>query len=77
MQAAGQLEVITSPYTHPKLPLLADTNSACVASPEMSLPAAAVSVGRRHPQALTQGLGNVSTTIWHDTARLVALGAIR
>ena len=38
MQAAGQLEVITSPYTHPKLPLLADTNSARVASPEVSLP---------------------------------------
>ncbi|MBF2020684.1 MAG: glycoside hydrolase [Hydrococcus sp. C42_A2020_068] len=38
MQDAGQLEVTTSPYTHPILPLLADTNSALVAVPEMVLP---------------------------------------
>jgi len=38
MQDAGQLEVITSPYTHPILPLLADTNAGQVAVPEMTLP---------------------------------------
>lgn len=38
MQEDGQLEVTTSPYTHPILPLLADTNSGKVAIPEMSLP---------------------------------------
>ncbi len=38
MQASGQLEVITSPYTHPILPLLADTNSGRVAVPNMTLP---------------------------------------
>ncbi len=38
MQEVGQLEVITSPYTHPILPLLADTNSGGVALPEMKLP---------------------------------------
>lgn len=38
MQEAGQLEVITSPYTHPILPLLADTNSGRVAVPQMELP---------------------------------------
>lgn len=38
MQESGQLEVITSPYTHPILPLLADTNSGRVAVPEMLLP---------------------------------------
>jgi alpha-amylase/alpha-mannosidase (GH57 family) len=38
MQEAGQLEVTTTPYTHPILPLLADTNSALVAVPEMTLP---------------------------------------
>lgn len=36
MQARGQLEVITSPYTHPILPLLADSNSGAL--PEMKLP---------------------------------------
>jgi alpha-amylase/alpha-mannosidase (GH57 family) len=38
MQEAGQLEVITSPYTHPILPLLADTDSGRVAVPNMVLP---------------------------------------
>ncbi|MBD2691719.1 glycoside hydrolase [Anabaena catenula] len=38
MQKAGQLEVTTTPYTHPILPLLADTNSGRVAVPNMILP---------------------------------------
>lgn len=38
MQESGQLELITSPYTHPILPLLADTQSGRVAVPEMHLP---------------------------------------
>ncbi len=38
MQEAGQLEVTTSPYTHPILPLLADTNAGRVAIPDMNLP---------------------------------------
>jgi len=38
MQDAGQLEVTTTPYTHPILPLLADTNAGQVAVPEMTLP---------------------------------------
>ncbi len=38
MQATGQLEIITSPYTHPILPLLADTDAGRVAVPQMRLP---------------------------------------
>lgn len=38
MQDNGQLEVTTTPYTHPILPLLADSTSALRARPEMSLP---------------------------------------
>ncbi|MGQ4648969.1 glycoside hydrolase [Lyngbya aestuarii] len=38
MQEAGQLEVTTTPYTHPILPLLADTNAGRVAVPGMTLP---------------------------------------
>ncbi|PSB25924.1 glycoside hydrolase [Stenomitos frigidus] len=38
MQDSGQLEVITSPYTHPILPLLADTDAGRVAVPNMILP---------------------------------------
>ena len=38
MQDQGQLEVTTTPYTHPILPLLADTNSCRVAVPNMTLP---------------------------------------
>ena len=38
MQETGQIEVTTTPYTHPILPLLADTNSGRVAVPAMQLP---------------------------------------
>ncbi len=38
MQDEGQIEVTTSPYTHPILPLLADTNSGSIAVPDMVLP---------------------------------------
>lgn len=38
MQATGQLEVTTSPYTHPILPLLADTDAGRIAVPQMNLP---------------------------------------
>lgn len=38
MQETGQLEVTTTPYTHPILPLLADTNAGRVAIPNLPLP---------------------------------------
>ncbi len=38
MQENGQLEVTTTPYTHPILPLLADTNSGRIAVQNMELP---------------------------------------
>lgn len=38
MQDNGQLEVTTTPYTHPILPLLADTDSGRVAVRHMALP---------------------------------------
>lgn len=38
LQEQGQLEITTSPYTHPILPLLADSSSGRVAVPQMTLP---------------------------------------
>jgi alpha-amylase/alpha-mannosidase (GH57 family) len=38
MQERGQLELITSPYTHPIMPILADSNVGRVAVPQMLLP---------------------------------------
>ncbi|MDY6785618.1 MAG: glycoside hydrolase [Cyanobacteriota bacterium] len=38
MQDSGQIEVMTTPYTHPILPLLADTHCGRVAVPDMTLP---------------------------------------
>jgi alpha-amylase/alpha-mannosidase (GH57 family) len=38
MQDSGQLEVTTTPYTHPILPLLADTQAGRVAVPKMQMP---------------------------------------
>jgi alpha-amylase/alpha-mannosidase (GH57 family) len=38
MEDSGQIEITTSPYFHPILPLLCDTNSASVAIPGIKLP---------------------------------------
>ncbi|MBR8831506.1 MAG: hypothetical protein N5P05_003147 [Chroococcopsis gigantea SAG 12.99] len=38
MQESGQIEIITSPYTHPILPLLADSEAGRVAVARMALP---------------------------------------
>jgi alpha-amylase/alpha-mannosidase (GH57 family) len=38
MQDAGQLEITTTPYTHPILPLLADSQAGRVARPDLTLP---------------------------------------
>ncbi len=38
MQQTGQIEIATSPYTHPILPLLASNRSARVARPSLPLP---------------------------------------
>ncbi|PSO48718.1 MAG: glycoside hydrolase [Cyanobacteria bacterium SW_9_44_58] len=38
MQETGQLELTTSPYTHAILPLLADTDAAKIAVPDINLP---------------------------------------
>jgi alpha-amylase/alpha-mannosidase (GH57 family) len=38
MHASGQVEITTSPYAHPIMPLIADTKSARVADPQMLLP---------------------------------------
>ncbi|HID87187.1 MAG TPA: glycoside hydrolase [Anaerolineae bacterium] len=38
LQSRGQIELTTSPYYHPILPLLVDTNSAREASPDLPLP---------------------------------------
>ncbi len=42
LQAEGQIELTTSPYYHPILPLLIDIKSARVASPQLPLPEAAI-----------------------------------
>jgi len=38
LQDAGQVEVITTPYAHPILPLIYDTNLATVGNPQAELP---------------------------------------
>ncbi len=46
MQQKGQIEITVTPYFHPILPLLLDTNSAKVALPSIKLPASRF----RHPE---------------------------
>lgn len=52
MQRAGQIEIITSPYAHPILPLLYDTNCGQVAIPDMILPEKRFTWGEDIPRHL-------------------------
>ncbi|MBE9222212.1 glycoside hydrolase [Cyanobacterium stanieri LEGE 03274] len=52
MQDEGQLEVTTTPYTHPILPLLNDTNAGRVALPHMELPVSRFQWGEDVPRHL-------------------------
>jgi alpha-amylase/alpha-mannosidase (GH57 family) len=53
MQESGQLEIITTPYTHPIMPLLADTDAGRVAVPQMQLPKARFQWAEDIPRHLT------------------------
>lgn len=55
MQDTGQLEVMTTPYTHPILPLLADTDAGRVAVPNMTLPRYRFSWPEDIPRHLNKG----------------------
>jgi alpha-amylase/alpha-mannosidase (GH57 family) len=55
MQETGQLEVMTTPYTHPILPLLADTDAGRVAVPNMTLPRYRFSWPEDIPRHLSKG----------------------
>ena len=46
LQDAGQIEVTMTPFAHPILPLLVDTNLARVALPDIELPAARFTYGQ-------------------------------
>jgi alpha-amylase/alpha-mannosidase (GH57 family) len=54
MQERGQLEVTTTPYTHPILPLLADTDAGRVAVPQMTLPQQRFQWGEDIPRHLAR-----------------------
>ena len=50
LAAAGQIEISTTPYYHPILPLLCDSNIASVSHPNVPLPRA-LPLSRRRPHA--------------------------
>ena len=54
MQQQGQIEIITSPYTHPILPLLADTDIAQITRPDLPLPNLRFDWAEDIPRHLTQ-----------------------
>ena len=55
LQASGQIEVTTTPYAHPILPLLIDTTLAQIAVPDIVLPNR-FSYGRDAVEQLTRGV---------------------
>ncbi|MCL5110183.1 MAG: glycoside hydrolase family 57 protein [Chloroflexi bacterium] len=56
LQGAGQVELTTSPYFHPILPLLVDESSALMASPNLSLPDANVRWPEDAAEQLRRGM---------------------
>ncbi len=46
LQDAGQIEITTTPYAHPILPLLVDTDLALIALPDLTLPTAPFRFGQ-------------------------------
>jgi len=56
MQASGQIEVTFTPYAHPILPLLVDTNLAQVAVPDIKLPTIRFTHGDDAIQQLQRGI---------------------
>lgn len=55
LQKSGQIEVTTTPYAHPILPLLVDTDLAKIAVPDISLPTR-FSYGRDAVEQLDRGI---------------------
>lgn len=66
MQETGQIEVITTPYAHPILPLLYDTDVAHIASPDLALPAVRYSYPDDIAVHLERALDNYRTYFGRD-----------
>lgn len=71
LAASGQIEISTTPFYHPILPLLCDTNSAHEAMPELSLPEKrfsapghAVEQVKRGLQFIEERFGNRPKGMW-------------
>ncbi len=56
LAASGQIELSTTPFYHPILPLLCDTNSAHEAMPELSLPEKRLAAPRHGAEQVKRGL---------------------
>ena len=61
MQETGQIEIITTPYAHPILPLLYDTDVAHVASPDLPLPGVRFSYPEDIARHLERAVDNYRT----------------
>lgn len=61
MQESGQIEIITTPYAHPILPLLYDTDVARIASPDLPLPGVRFAYPEDIARHLERGVENYRT----------------
>ena len=79
LQKSGQIEVTTTPYAHPILPLLVDTDLAKIAVPDISLPTR-FSYGRDAVEQLDRGielyveLGQLPRGMWRRGRSLRIVG---
>ncbi len=72
----GQVELSTTPFYHPILPLLWDKRLARQAMPEVGAAAAPRRLSRRCPGSDSPGRGIPRARVRHETARHVAVGRL-
>jgi len=70
MQESGQIEIITAPYAHPILPLLYDTETAHIASPDLPLPETRFAYPQDIERHLERAVATYRTHFGRDPAGL-------
>ncbi len=75
-QETGQIEISTTPFYHPILPLVCDTEIARVANPLSLAPASAISPSRRCPRAIDARPPVSRTPIRPRAGGAVAVGRV-
>ena len=73
---SGQIEISTTPYYHPILPLLCDTDIARVSNPHTPLPQPPFRYPEDAREQLLRARNLPRTSVWQASGRIMAVGRI-